>query len=71
MEERGFYVCESDLEDELIRSLGAEAVEAILDAQGDLPSFRTLQKQPAWRGRAGLAGRCVMNSRSSRTGSTM
>jgi hypothetical protein len=52
MERLGFYVCDADLEDELIRSLGAEAVEAILDAQGDLASFRTLQKQPAWRGRA-------------------
>jgi Overcoming lysogenization defect protein-like, TOPRIM domain len=47
----GFHVCVEDLEDELIRSLGVEAVERIVDAQGDLASFRTLQKQPAWRGR--------------------
>jgi len=26
-------------------------VENVLDRQGDLGSFRTLQKQPAWRGR--------------------
>jgi hypothetical protein len=26
-------------------------VEAVVDAQGELGSFRTLQKQPAWRGR--------------------
>ena len=52
MERLGFYVCDADLEDELIRSLGAGAVQEILDAQGDLASFRTLQKQPAWRGRA-------------------
>jgi hypothetical protein len=26
-------------------------VEQIVEAQGDLGSFRTLQKQPAWRGR--------------------
>ena len=51
MEPLGFYVCVADLEDELIRSLGAAAVEQVLDAQGDLRSFRTLQKQPAWRGR--------------------
>jgi hypothetical protein len=50
-ERLGFYVCVADLEDELIRSLGAAAVEQIIDAQGDLGSFRTLQKQPAWRGR--------------------
>jgi hypothetical protein len=51
MEALGFYVCEIDLEDELIRTLGAEAVERIADAQGELGAFRTLQKQPAWRGR--------------------
>jgi Overcoming lysogenization defect protein-like, TOPRIM domain len=52
MEARGFYVCVPDLEDELIRSLGAHAVEQVVDAQGELGSFRTLQKQPAWQGRA-------------------
>jgi hypothetical protein len=51
MERLGFYVCVADLEDELIRSLGAAAVQQIVDAQGDLGSFRTLQKQPAWQGR--------------------
>jgi hypothetical protein len=51
MELLGFYVCVADLEDELIRSLGAAAVERVIDAQGDLESFRTFQKQPAWRGR--------------------
>src|SRR6266540_2004904 len=51
MERLGFYVCVADLEDELIRSLGAASVEQIVDAQGDLESFRTFQKQPAWRGR--------------------
>ncbi|MFL5913293.1 MAG: TOPRIM nucleotidyl transferase/hydrolase domain-containing protein [Gaiellaceae bacterium] len=45
------YVCHADLEDELIRALGTDAVEAILDANGDLGSFRTLQKQAVWRGR--------------------
>jgi hypothetical protein len=51
MEALGFYVCEADLEDELIRALGAGAVEQIADAHGELGAFRTLQKQPAWRGR--------------------
>jgi hypothetical protein len=51
LERLGFYVCVEDLEDELIRALGAAAVEAVVDAQGDLGSFRTLQKQPAWQGR--------------------
>jgi hypothetical protein len=51
LERLGFYVCDEDLEDELIRSLGAESVERIVEAQGELRSFRTLQKQPAWQGR--------------------
>ncbi|MDP8911090.1 MAG: ATP-dependent endonuclease [Actinomycetota bacterium] len=51
MERLGFYVCVADLEDELIRALGARSVEEIADAEGDLGSFRTLQKQPEWRGR--------------------
>ena len=52
MERLGFYVCVADLEDELIRAIGADAVQDILEANGDLASFRTLQKQPAWQGRA-------------------
>ena len=51
MERLGFFVCVDDLEDELIRALGAGAVERVVEAQGDLRSFRTLQKQPNWRGR--------------------
>lgn len=51
MERLGFYVCVADLEDELIRALSAASVEQVVDAQGDLGSFRTLQKQPAWQGR--------------------
>jgi hypothetical protein len=52
MERLGFYVCVADLEDELIRSVGAAAVVGVIDAQGELGAFRTFQKQPAWRGRA-------------------
>jgi hypothetical protein len=52
MERLGFFVCVADLEDELIRALGAAAVEQVVDSQGELGSFRTLQKQPAWQGRA-------------------
>jgi hypothetical protein len=51
MERLGFFVCVADLEDELIRALGAETVERVVDAQGELGSFRTLQKQPPWFGR--------------------
>src|SRR5262245_18324253 len=51
VEALGFYVCDQDLEDELIRALGTDAVEAVAKEQRDLGSFRTLQKQPAWQGR--------------------
>jgi hypothetical protein len=51
MEQLGFYVCVEDLEDELIRALGGEAVLSVVRAQDELRSFRTLQKQPAWHDR--------------------
>jgi hypothetical protein len=51
MEALGFHVCVADLEDELIRALGAARVEQVVAEQGDLRAFRTLQKQPAWQGR--------------------
>src|SRR6266487_1772536 len=50
MERLGFYVCVEDLEDELIRAVGAARVVALIDSQGDLGSFRSLQRQPQWRG---------------------
>lgn len=45
------FVCTADLEDELIRALGPERVEAVLAAEGDLETFRNFQNQPYWRGR--------------------
>jgi len=52
LEELGFYACSPDLEDELIRALGPVAMLEIVDASGDLRSFRTLQRQPAQRSRS-------------------
>ena len=52
MERLGFYVCVEDLEDELIRTLGAAAVDRVIDAQGERGPFRTFQKQPAKRGQS-------------------
>jgi hypothetical protein len=49
LEREGFFVCDRDLEDELIRAVGPDVIEAILADEGDLASFRTLQKQAAWR----------------------
>ena len=51
MEHLGFYVCVNDLEDELIRAVGTAGVETLFDSQGELRSYRSLQSQPAWRGR--------------------
>jgi hypothetical protein len=51
MEALGFFICRADLEDELIRALGPNAVERIIREQGELGAFRTLQKQPAQRGK--------------------
>jgi Overcoming lysogenization defect protein-like, TOPRIM domain len=50
MEALGFFVCNEDLEDELTRSLGAVVVEEVIEAQGELESFRTFQKQLEKRG---------------------
>lgn len=47
----GFFVCDADLEDELIRALGTAGAEAVLQAEGELESFRRFQAQPAQRGR--------------------
>jgi hypothetical protein len=52
LETLGFFVCDADLEDELIRSLGTAAVERVVADEGELESFRRFQEQPAQRGRS-------------------
>jgi hypothetical protein len=52
LERLGFYVCVADLEDEMIRSLGAEAVEQLIAAQGESAGFRRFCQQPAQRSRS-------------------
>ncbi|BAU81289.1 hypothetical protein SLA_0334 [Streptomyces laurentii] len=51
LEGLGFQVCDADLEDELIRALGADGVIRVIDAQGETRPFRTFQGQPAQRDR--------------------
>jgi hypothetical protein len=46
----GFFACVDDLEDELIRALGTEAVERVLDVHGELASFRRMEAMPQHRG---------------------
>jgi hypothetical protein len=51
LERLGFFTCVEDLEDELIRAAGPALVTELFAAHGDLRAFRTIQRQPAWRGR--------------------
>lgn len=51
LERLGFQVCVADLEDELIRALGAEGVRQVIEAQGEARPFHTFQGQPAQRAR--------------------
>lgn len=45
----GFHGCRADLEDELIRALGLDRVEAVIEAAGEGPSLRRLRGMPAQR----------------------
>lgn len=45
------FVCDRDLEDELVRALGPTRVEEVLASENVLMRFRSFQQQPAWRGR--------------------
>ena len=46
----GFHACSADLEDELMRALGTERVEAVIEAAGEAQSLRLLMGMPAQRG---------------------
>jgi hypothetical protein len=46
----GFHKCTADLEDELIRALGVDRVEAVIEAAGETRSLRLLAGMPAQRG---------------------
>jgi hypothetical protein len=51
LERLGFYVCVEDLEDELIRAVGADRLVAVIEQQGEIGRFRRMQRQPAQRDR--------------------
>jgi hypothetical protein len=55
MEALGFYVCDADLEDELIRAVGVDAVLKVVATQDELEAFRTFQRQHAWQHQRGDA----------------
>lgn len=47
----GFFVCDTDLEDELIRALGSDVVTEVVEEIGEGPRFAVFTNQPEWRGR--------------------
>ena len=49
LEQLGFFACVADLEDELIRAVGEQRMLAVIEHEGELGSFRLLQRQPAQR----------------------
>ncbi len=49
MEQIGFFVCDLDLEDVLIRAVGAQNTEQLIDQRGDLADLRRLQQQPEYQ----------------------
>jgi hypothetical protein len=52
LERVGFYACDRDLEEELIRALGTVGVTNVIASQGnDYRRFQSLQQMPEWRGR--------------------
>jgi hypothetical protein len=49
MEALGFFVCDQNLEHELVRAVGVDGVLKIVENQGELSRFGTFQKQLAKR----------------------
>lgn len=49
LEMMGFFVCSADLEEELIRAIGPEAMVDLIESQRQLRRFRSFQNQPAQR----------------------
>lgn len=47
----GFFVCQADLEEELIRALGTEHTVAVIEELGLDAKLATLRQQPAWQDR--------------------
>ena len=48
----GFFVCDPDLEGELIRALGAGAVEEVIALEGETRAYDMFRQQPAQRDRS-------------------
>ncbi len=51
LEQAGFYACSADLEDELIRAAGEDAISRLVEDEGDAQPWHTFRRQQAWQGR--------------------
>ncbi len=45
----GFFICQGELEDELLRAVGIPSILRIIERQGNLRRFRSMQRQLAYR----------------------
>lgn len=50
LDEAGFFCCDRDLEDELVRALGVTGAEEVVAAAGEARSLELLTQMPAQRG---------------------
>jgi hypothetical protein len=50
-EAAGFFACVNDIEEELIRALGATVVTQVIFAAGDASDLQNFQTQSAWTGK--------------------
>lgn len=46
---QGFFACRRDLEEELVRAIGAAGVMALVEAEGETKSFHSFANQPEHR----------------------
>jgi len=51
LERAGFFACNADLEDELVRAAGEALLARLIELEGDAQPWHTFQRQRAWQGR--------------------
>jgi hypothetical protein len=51
LEELGFFACNADLEEELIRAAGDANLSRLIELEGDAQPWRKFRSQSAWHGR--------------------
>lgn len=52
LDDDDIYVCQDDLEDELLRAMGVDEMMRFIESQGERKGFETMQKQPHQRDRS-------------------